>query len=64
MVVVVVVVVVVALALRAVVAHGGTVQVQSNEKEGTIFTLIFPMDSRIKKDNKKMDISSEPKLLH
>jgi signal transduction histidine kinase len=48
----------------AMLAHGGTVQVQSNEKEGTIFTLIFPMDSRIKKDNKKMDISSEPKLLH
>jgi len=45
-------------------AHGGTVQVQSNEKEGTTFTMTLPMDVQIKKDNKKMESSSESKFLH
>ena len=48
----------------AMLAHVGTVQVQSNENEGTTFTLTLPMDSRIKKDNKKMESSSESKRLH
>ena len=48
------------LVKSAMIAHGGSVQVESSEKEGTTFTLILPMDCR----SIEVRTRTSAKLLH